>query len=359
LLFAKLLSQGRNETGKTFSQEAVGAVIREVELTPLKLLCPASLIEMETSRVASIAVSDTHKRLMLKYSPQLITYLTQCLLINDDTPWRGTDDADALQEASTLALHQLALFAPWAEVLKSNGTVIPALREVLKVGSQGAQESAAAALFELDEASRASVLTHASENIFDGSDQQTTVKPPQHIMVSYNWGHQAVILRIVSALQARGYLMWIDTEQMKGATVDTMALAVEGSVVMLLGVSKAYKESSNCRELFAPKARKSLFLCSVGVCSSSSDALDTGMEAQYGLQKKKPLVPVKLTDGYDPDGWVRTPPISCCQLTHKARIVVMRSLACYSALLCGMRSMAWSWILTLPSMSASRRFVAS
>jgi hypothetical protein len=62
---------------------------------------------------------------------------------------------------------------------------------------------------------------------------------------------------------------------MKGATVDTMALAVEGSAVVLLGVSRAYKESSNCR-----------------------------MEAQYALQKKKPLVPLMLVEGYEADGWL-------------------------------------------------------
>ena len=94
-------------------------------------------------------------------------------------------------------------------------------------------------------------------------------------MMSYNWDHQDVILRIVGSLQRRRYLVWVDTEQMKGSTVDTMALAVEGSEVMLIGVSRAYKESSNCR-----------------------------MEAQYGLQKKKVLIPLKLTQGYEADGWL-------------------------------------------------------
>eukprot|EP01046_Picozoa_sp_COSAG06_P102758 COSAG06_NODE_48922_length_328_cov_24.410480_2_plen_51_part_01 len=51
-------------------------------------------------------------------------------------------------------------------------------------------------------------------------------------MASYNWDHQDVILRVVASLQDRGYLVWVDTEQMKGATVDTMALAVEGSEVV-------------------------------------------------------------------------------------------------------------------------------
>ena len=38
-------------------------------------------------------------------------------------------------------------------------------------------------------------------------------------MVSYSWGHQKVILRVVKALQDRGYNVWIDVEQMKGSTV--------------------------------------------------------------------------------------------------------------------------------------------
>ena len=54
-----------------------------------------------------------------------------------------------------------------------------------------------------------------------------------------------------------------------------MALAVEGSEVMLIGVSRAYKESSNCR-----------------------------MEAQYGLQKKKPMIPLMMQEGYEADGWL-------------------------------------------------------
>eukprot|EP01043_Picozoa_sp_COSAG02_P115279 COSAG02_NODE_51635_length_313_cov_0.518692_2_plen_46_part_01 len=34
---------------------------------------------------------------------------------------------------------------------------------------------------------------------------------------------------------------------MQGSTVDTMAMAVEGSAVVLIGVSRAYKQSTNCR----------------------------------------------------------------------------------------------------------------
>jgi hypothetical protein len=101
------------------------------------------------------------------------------------------------------------------------------------------------------------------------------MRRPKHVMVSYNWGHQAIILRVVAALQARGYDVWVDVEQMKGSTVDTMALAVENAAVMVMGVSRAYKESTNCR-----------------------------LEAQYGMQREVEAVPLLLEEGYQADGWL-------------------------------------------------------
>jgi hypothetical protein len=44
---------------------------------------------------------------------------------------------------------------------------------------------------------------------------------------------------------------------------------------MLIGVSRAYKESSNCR-----------------------------MEAQYGLQRQKQMIPLMMQEGYEADGWL-------------------------------------------------------
>ena len=34
-----------------------------------------------------------------------------------------------------------------------------------------------------------------------------------HLMMSYNWAHQQVIMRVVAWLQKHGYLVWVDTEQ--------------------------------------------------------------------------------------------------------------------------------------------------
>jgi hypothetical protein len=158
---------------------------------------------------------------------------------------------------------------------------VSALHKLCEMGTKASKERGAAALFELEEDKRPKKKKRADgDDADDGtgtglSSAKGSKVPPPHVMVSYNWDHQEVILRVVGSLQSRGYLVWVDTEQMKGATVDTMALAVEGSAVVLLGVSRAYKESSNCR-----------------------------MEAQYALQKKKPLVPLMLVEGYEADGWL-------------------------------------------------------
>ena len=84
----------------------------------------------------------------------------------------------------------------------------------------------------------------------------------KHVMMSYNWDHQPTIKRVVAALQAAGFNVWLDVQQMRGSTVDAMSKAVEDASIMLLGVSQAYKESSNCRcrrrPVLATRALRSL-----------------------------------------------------------------------------------------------------
>ena len=49
------------------------------------------------------------------------------------------------------------------------------------------------------------------------------------------------VVVIPSCLHARIYQLW------PGSTVDAMSLAIEGADVFLYGISRAYKESTNCR----------------------------------------------------------------------------------------------------------------
>ena len=62
---------------------------------------------------------------------------------------------------------------------------------------------------------------------------------------------------------------------MQGSTVEAMSAAVEDCAVMCYGISKAYKESTNCR-----------------------------MEAQYAFQQQKDMVPLMMVEGYSANGWL-------------------------------------------------------
>ena len=53
------------------------------------------------------------------------------------------------------------------------------------------------------------------------------------------WDSQAMIQRVHISLCRRSYLVWIDTENMKGSTMDAMSEAIEGSDVICYGVSLA------------------------------------------------------------------------------------------------------------------------
>jgi hypothetical protein len=271
---ALLALVGRNEGGKTLSRSSVNAVLDlfadYFDPSNLRYVMATAKTIPSARRVATMAISDANKKIMLQHDKLLDTLVTG-LLLDDDNPRRGQEDADTLQEACVGALHELALYGPGTIALRSHKGTMEALRILSDKGAEAAQTRAAGALFELDEEARSCKRTAASADHGETSKDKSV----PHIMASYNWGHQDTILRLVKALQARGYAVWVDVEQMKGSTVDAMAEAVEGAQVMLIGVSRAYKESSNCR-----------------------------MEAQYGIQRQKDMIPLMMQEGYQPDGWL-------------------------------------------------------
>lgn len=98
----------------------------------------------------------------------------------------------------------------------------------------------------------------------------------QHIMLSYNWSAQTQVKQVQRALQEQGYVVWMDVDQMGGSTLVAMADAVERAGVMLMFVSKDYKQSANCRT-----------------------------EAEYAFKLQRRIVPVLVEpDGYTGDGWL-------------------------------------------------------
>ena len=196
----------------------------------------------------------------------LLDILVECLILDDGNHRQGQKGVEAMQEAAAGILLALALFGPGADALRKHRRSVESLQKLQSDDahtSKDVRKTATCALFQLNEIT----VQKTSPSMSDMADVVKAVQhmhdPQMHVMLSYNWDHQAVIMRVVAAVRQRGYEVWVDTEQMKVSTVDTMALAVEGSAVMLIGVSRAYKESSNCR-----------------------------MEAQYGMQKKKDRIPL-------------------------------------------------------------------
>jgi len=119
-------------------------------------------------------------------------------------------------------------------------------------------------------------LTSSGQGLLQSySNPNITTAGQQHVMISYQWGSQVVVKRIARALEDAGHKIWIDIQDMKGSTMEAMANAVEQASVVLLCITRKYKESPNCRS-----------------------------EAEYTSALKKSFIPLILEPDYQPDGWL-------------------------------------------------------
>mmetsp|Transcript_11283 Transcript_11283/g.12169 ORF Transcript_11283/g.12169 Transcript_11283/m.12169 type:complete len:734 (+) Transcript_11283:56-2257(+) len=78
--------------------------------------------------------------------------------------------------------------------------------------------------------------------------------PGQHIMLSYAWGaNKAYVAELGKKLRQMGYDVWRDEDgsslvpPMSGDIVETMAEAIQHSYMVVICVSRQYKDSTNCR----------------------------------------------------------------------------------------------------------------
>eukprot|EP01052_Picozoa_sp_SAG31_P034081 SAG31_NODE_3930_length_3742_cov_2.584408_2_plen_1021_part_01 len=264
---------GSNESGLVLTREAVQNVVDSFSScfdpeTHYVTYVAANVVTY-ARRVANALVADTNKPFVIEAAGALDA-LVEGLLLDSSNPRRDQERAGDLQLVCAEALQQLALSAVGEAALKANSRAMSALQEMKTAGlTPAARQCAVGALFKLEGSKKPTIPALASGANTAGMDSG------KHLMVSYNWDHQAVVLRVVAALKGRGYSLWVDVESMSGSTVDSMALAVEGASVMLICVSRSYKMSSNCR-----------------------------LEANYGLQREIAMVPLMMEEGYVPDGWL-------------------------------------------------------
>jgi hypothetical protein len=97
---------------------------------------------------------------------------------------------------------------------------------------------------------------------------------PHHIMISYNRESRDLCIKIKKDLEAKGYKVWIDIENITGSSLDSMAKAIENSMCVIVSMTEKYKLSAFCRA-----------------------------EAEYSFNINKPIIPLIMQENYRPDGW--------------------------------------------------------
>ena len=166
--------------------------------------------------VRDLWVSDHHKTLLLR-NADTIPHLVSGLFLDPDHP-RGLKAKEILgpqahatdlevqaifQQNFSEALAQLALFPAGKEALLADESVVPSLEAVVERGmSEEAKEFARNALIGLR-----------------GFAEHEAVVA-EHVMLSYEWSSQSIIVRVNDSLKRRGYATWLDVEQMKGSIMD-------------------------------------------------------------------------------------------------------------------------------------------
>ena len=173
-----------------------------------------------------------------------------------------TSNEDEEKASATRALWMLAFDDNNKEKVRQEEGAMDILHQLQQSKNSEVQKAAAGALWELE----GKTARQSSEKIESTGN---------HVMISYQWDSQEVLVEVKNRLQASGYRVWMDLEQMGGSTLETMAKAVEKSSVVLICVSERYKESPNCRS-----------------------------EAEYAYQLRKDIIPLMMQRNYKPDGWL-------------------------------------------------------
>ena len=175
------------------------------------------------------------------------------------------DDEETASGAS--ALWMLAFDDTNKGLIKQQEGMLDTLRKLHHSANPKVQKAVAGALWEIE----GKKARNKAEKLAEKIEETTT----NHVMISYQWDAQKVLVEVKNKLQASGYRVWMDLEQMGGSTLDAMAKAVENAAVVLVCVSQRYKESPNCRS-----------------------------EGEYAYRRQKDIIPLMMQRNYTPDGWL-------------------------------------------------------
>jgi len=202
--------------------------------------------------LSHLAINDTNKNILGQNGviPVLISVI------------KTSNEDEEIKASATRAFWMLAFDNNNKEKVRQEEGAMDILHQLQQSKNSEVQKAAAGALWELE----GKTARQSSEKIESTGN---------HVMISYQWDSQEVLVEVKNRLQASGYRVWMDLEQMGGSTLETMAKAVEDSSVVLICLSERYKESPNCRS-----------------------------EAEYTYKLGKDIIPLMMQPNYKPDGWL-------------------------------------------------------
>ena len=274
------LFPGSEETLLSFAK------VKNLKIAVTALLCLASLVNEDTNHLISAdenllcfiitLLNDAYQsedRRCVGYSVKELAEGLNHLAINDNnkkilgqngairvlTATLQTSNDDEERASGARALWMLAFDDTNKDVIRQQDGTLDTLRALQHSANPEVQKAAAGALWETE----GKKARHNAETTGN------------HVMISYQWDAQEVLVEVKNKLQASGYRVWMDLEEMSGSTLDTMAKAVEDAAVVLVCVSQRYKESQCCRS-----------------------------EADYTFKLGKDIIPLMMQRNYKADGWL-------------------------------------------------------
>ena len=153
------------------------------------------------------------------------------------------------ERSAATALWILAFDEQNKILIKREERALRLLHTLAKSSNSKVQKAAAGVLWEIEGRQARNQARRSGGSIDQsiGPGGSTHQQQQQHVMISYQWDVQNVVKEVKNRLQAAGYSVWMDIDDMGGSTLESMAGAVEDACAVLVCVSQKYKDSPNCR----------------------------------------------------------------------------------------------------------------
>ncbi|KER32887.1 hypothetical protein T265_12732, partial [Opisthorchis viverrini] len=233
----------------------------------------------------NLAGSDENKKALIKNGA--FSYIKKALNMGYHSRYHGQQEQSFSMPTMDLQVHDLmgnALELLWclSFVPECVDHLVPGseLRRMIDQISEGKnwpadwRKAASGICWNLNR-SRATPLVNPIQVDAMMATERLQSRRGKHLMISYKHSTQQIMLKVRDELRCRGYIVWMDVENMYGSFVDAMAKGIEQAAGVILGISQEFKNSPHCRQ-----------------------------EVKYAYSLGIPLFPLTLEPDFFADGWL-------------------------------------------------------